>query len=356
MNPNEKQQNLESFSNGMFNGYNIFHHKNGHVELRVYDMGIEIESISSTDKGRKTGQSWKIKIDEEDLDFEAYKSKNQSLYEFVIEIDKQQRWSDLIDIIDIHARTSGRATEDDAIKMTWAFQRNNLMNDGKFNDANDLIKYYVLQDRLMTQVVKTNTMSKPIKLIAGADVAYNEELNIMVGAITVLNHETLEIVEQAYEVMKIEFPYIPGLFSFREIPPLINAFHKLSNKPDLIVCDGHGISHPKGIGMATHLGIELDTATIGCAKKRLVGYFDKDKLNPTKGSTSNLVWNDEIVGVALRTRDNTKPMFVSIGHKIDLETSIKYIMNMCKEYRLPETTRTSDSLANKILREEEARS
>jgi len=355
VNPKDENQNLEAYSNDLFNGYNLFHHEKS-VELRVYDMGIEIESISSTNEGKRTGSSWKIQINEEDLNFEKYISKNKDVYNFVVEADKLQRWSDLIDVINIYARTTGRATEEDAIKMTWAFERNKLMREGKYNESNDLMKYYVIQDKLSKQVIKTNAMSLPINLIAGADVAYNEEFNIMVGAITVLNPETFEIVEQAYEIMKIEFPYIPGLFSFREIPPLVKAFHKLNLKPDIIVCDGHGISHPKGIGMATHLGLELDIPTIGCAKKRLVGYFDKEKIKPTKGSTTNLIWNDEIVGSVLRTRDDTKPMFVSIGHKIDLETSIKYILKMCREYRLPETTRSSDSLVNRILKEEIARS
>ena len=173
----------------------------------------------------------------------------------------------------------------------------------------------------------------------------------MVGAITVLNAKTLEVIEESFEVMPIQFPYIPGLFSFREIPPLEIAFQKLKIKPNLIICDGHGVSHPKGIGMATHLGIKLNIPTIGCAKKKLIGHFDIEELKIEKGSTSNIIWSDEVIGVALRTRENTKPLYVSIGHKIDLETSIKYVLNMCKEYRQPETTRSADSLANRILKE-----
>ena len=141
------------------------------------------------------------------------------------------------------------------------------------------------------------------------------------------------------------------MFSFREIPPILEAYKKLEIKPDLIVCDAQGIAHPKNMGMASHLGLELDIPTIGCAKKRLVGVYDKSKLGQKRGSTENLVWDSEIVGVALRTQDNIKPMFVSIGHKISLETAIKWVLKLCSQYRQPETTRQADQLVNQLLKE-----
>ena len=119
----------------------------------------------------------------------------------------------------------------------------------------------------MNKVLENNLPEK-VEYIGGVDVAYNEEHKIMVGAIVVLDTQTFEIVDQATHEMSITFPYVPGLFSFREIPPILEAFRKLKIKPDIIVCDAHGIAHPKGVGMVTHLGVELDISTIGCAKKK----------------------------------------------------------------------------------------
>ena len=107
----------------------------------------------------------------------------------------------------------------------------------------------------------------------------------------------------------------------------------------------------KGVGMATHLGIELATPTIGCAKKRLIGSYDRSSLGADRGSTLSLSWNDQVVRVALRTQSNIKPMFVSIGHKIDLPTAIKWVLRLCPSYRLPETTRQADQLVNRLMKE-----
>jgi deoxyribonuclease V len=172
----------------------------------------------------------------------------------------------------------------------------------------------------------------------------------MVGAIVVINVETFEVIEQAFHKMKINFPYIPGLFSFRETPPLIEAFKKLSHKPDLIICDGHGIAHPKAAGMASHLGVELNIPTIGCAKKRLIGFYEKEKLNPARGSMEDLIWNSMMIGKVLRTQHNIKPVFVSIGHKVTLDTATNWVLKMAPKFRLPDTTRFADQLVNSLLK------
>ena len=128
------------------------------------------------------------------------------------------------------------------------------------------------------------------------------------------------------------------------------AIEKLEIKPDLIVCDGHGIAHPKGIGLASHLGVKLDIPTIGCAKKRLVGIYDKSKVGFERGNTQDLILNDAVVGIALRTQNDVKPMFVSIGHKVDLAIAKSWTLKLCTKYRLPETTRQSDHLVNSLLK------
>ena len=223
------------------------------------------------------------------------------------------------------------------------------MKEDTYKEHQDFSKYYIQQQELRKRVIEENQF-KEIKNIAGVDVAYNDEAQRMVGAIVVLNAETLEVVEKSSHEMDITFPYVPGLFSFREIPPILEAYKKLKIKPDLIVCDGHGIAHPKGIGMATHLGIELDVPTIGCAKKRLVGFFDKEKLESDRGSQHALFWDNREVGVALRTQSDTKPMFVSIGHRINLATAVDWVLKLCSKYRLPETTRQADQLVNRLMK------
>lgn len=233
----------------------------------------------------------------------------------------------------------------------WQEMRENNFIEKFYDNDLDFLPYYNLQNEMREKVIKEDRLPSAIKYIAGVDVAYHEVSQKMVGGIVVLDAETLEVVETALHEMEISFPYIPGLFSFREIPPLLEAYKKLNIKPDLIVCDAHGIAHPMGVGMATHLGIELDIPTIGCAKKRLVGYYDKEALGTQRGDSQSLIWDSQEVGKALRTQDNIKPMFVSIGHKISLETTCEWVLKLCPNYRLPETTRAVDHLVNQVLKE-----
>ena len=216
----------------------------------------------------------------------------------------------------------------------------------------NLKPYHDLQRKMSNQVIKTDEFGT-IRYIAGTDVAYHKHEDRMVGAFVVLDAKTLEVVDQAHHEMETTFPYIPGLFSFREIPPLLEAYQKLQIKPDLIVCDAQGIAHPKGVGMATHLGIELNVPTIGCAKKRLVGQFDANALAVARGSQQPLRMRDKTIGVALRTQDSIKPLFISIGHRIALATAIKWVLHLTPKYRLPETTRQADQLVNRVLKHSE---
>jgi deoxyribonuclease V len=147
------------------------------------------------------------------------------------------------------------------------------------------------------------------------------------------------------------FPYIPGMLSFREGPAIISAIKKLSQIPDLIIFDGHGIAHPKGFGIASHIGVILDIATIGCAKSCLVGEYVDPGLR--KGQWQYLYYKGKEVGVVLRTRDFVKPIFVSPGHKIDIKSSIDIVLNCVLRYRIPEPLRRADRLS-KIYKKEDA--
>jgi deoxyribonuclease V len=156
----------------------------------------------------------------------------------------------------------------------------------------------------------------------------------------------MEIIEQASFSEAVDFPYIPGLLTFREGPTLLKAFRKLSISSDVIIFDGHGISHPRGIGLASHIGLFLSIPSIGCAKTRLVGTYNEAGSEP--GDYSPLLYNDEIRGAVLRTKKNVKPVFVSQGHKIGLERAIGITLSSCRGYRLPEPTRKAHLAVNEI--------
>lgn len=205
----------------------------------------------------------------------------------------------------------------------------------------------LMQATLAKQVITHNEFNS-INTVAGVDVAYHEQSNQVVGAISVLDANTLELLETQVSIEEISFPYVPGLFSFRELPPLLNAFAKLTIKPDLIVCDGHGIAHPRRFGLACHLGVTLNLPTIGCAKAKLIGDFLP--VEQARGQMSDLIVNEEVIGKVLRTQQNVKPVFVSIGHKINLDTAVDRVLKLSPEYRLPETTRQADQLVNKTLK------
>ncbi len=205
------------------------------------------------------------------------------------------------------------------------------------------------QNRLKRLVISEDRLSAPLKTIAGVDVAYEKDGDRVVAAIVVLDAETLKIIESGVVSETVSFPYIPGLFSFRELPPVLAAFEKLSVKPDILVCDGQGFAHPRRFGLACHLGVILNRPTIGCAKKRLHGEYEMPGVK--RGDVSPLSDGDEIIGHVLRSQDNIKPVFVSVGHKVSLKTATDIILKLSPKYRLPETTRAADHAVNIAMKE-----
>ena len=174
-------------------------------------------------------------------------------------------------------------------------------------------------------------------VIAGVDISVSNSTGIARSAVVILNYPELEIVEIATAEDKLDFPYIPGLLSFREAPLILAACQKLSTNPDLILADGQGIAHPRRFGIASHLGLLLNTPTIGCAKSRLCGKHEP--VGMEAGSYAKLFDNGEIIGVALRTKTKVNPIYVSIGHKIDLPSAIDWVLQCCRRYRLPDPCR-----------------
>lgn len=181
-----------------------------------------------------------------------------------------------------------------------------------------------------------------IEWVAGVDVGFEENETTTVAAVAVLSFPGLERVESAIARHPTTFPYEPGFLSFREIPALLQALNKLEAIPDLIICDGQGIAHPRRFGLACHLGVLLDIPTIGAAKSLFIGTHAE--LGTEKGSWQPLKDGKEVIGAVVRSRTNVKPLYVSPGHRVSLESAIALVLRCTTEYRLPETTRWADSL------------
>ncbi len=188
--------------------------------------------------------------------------------------------------------------------------------------------------------------------VAGADVAFDRARGRACAAVVVIDLETMETVETATAVVPIVFPYVPGYLSFRELPALEAAWSKLAGRPDALVIDAHGYAHPRRMGLASHAGIEFDVPTVGCAKSILCGTVGS--LGEERGAWAPLVdpGTGEVIGRAVRTRTRVRPVYVSIGHRIDLPAATELILELTPggRYRFPETTRRADRLAGELKR------
>jgi deoxyribonuclease V len=205
-----------------------------------------------------------------------------------------------------------------------------------------------LQDELRSRVVPRPPAGFAPRLIAGADISIEKFSTRGFACIVVIDCETMETVDQATAVIEIGFPYVPGLLSFRELPAVQRAWDALVTKPDVVIFDGVGYAHPRRFGLACHGGVMLDTPSIGCAKSILVGRHGA--LDDDRGSTADLIDRGETVGVALRLRPAVSPVFVSIGHLIDLPTAVNVVQSMASGFRQPETTRRAHRLVNELRR------
>jgi deoxyribonuclease V len=199
-----------------------------------------------------------------------------------------------------------------------------------------------LQRELAKRVVREDRLDE-VRHIGGVDMAINEMNGMARAAVVLLSYPVLEIIEQHVYEEPVRMPYIPGLLSFREIPCILGAFDLLKKQPELLMVDGQGIAHPRRLGIASHLGLWLDLPTIGCAKSILTGHHGP--LSEEVGSWVPLEADREVIGAVLRTRARVKPMIISLGHRISLETSLRYVLACCKGYRLPEPTRLADKLS-----------
>jgi deoxyribonuclease V len=209
-----------------------------------------------------------------------------------------------------------------------------------------------IQLNLAKKVVTEGEVINP-HLIAGIDISAPDAQGVARGAVVALRYPELSIVEVEIAQGKVTMPYIPGLLSFRESPLILAACEKLYNVPDIILIDGQGIAHPRRVGLASHVGLFLDLPTIGCAKSILCGQHRP--VGEEAGSHAELLDNGELIGAALRTKSGVRPIYVSVGHKIDLASALQWVINCCRGYRLPEPTRLAHLAAGGMLPSEPSR-
>jgi deoxyribonuclease V len=206
-----------------------------------------------------------------------------------------------------------------------------------------------LQKSLRERVI-LKPLEREMETVAGADISFNKYETTLYAGIVVLRLPSLEVVEEVGVVSETEFPYVPGLLSFRESPPVLEAWSKLKTEPDAMMFDGQGIAHPRRVGIASHVGLIIERPTLGCAKSVLVGKYEEPP--PERGAWTPLVDKGEIIGAALRTKDRVNPIYVSPGHLIDLAGAIELTLQCNGGYRQPEPTRRAHLLVNALRRGE----
>lgn len=201
----------------------------------------------------------------------------------------------------------------------------------------------IIQQELASEVITSDQLTT-VQYVAGVDVGFTESGTITRAAVAVLSFPNLQLQEYALAYRPTTFPYVPGFLSFREVPAVLEALEKLSITPDLILCDGQGIAHPRKFGIACHLGVLTNIPAIGVAKSLLVGKHSE--LSDQRLAWQPLIYRGETIGAVLRTRTGVKPVYVSSGHRVSLTTAIDYVLRCTTKYRLPETTRWADKLAS----------
>lgn len=210
------------------------------------------------------------------------------------------------------------------------------------------------QQRLREKVISDRPLDLArVEKVAGTDISYLREKRLALGAVVLMSYPRLEVLETATSRVEVLFPYVPGLLSFRELPALLPALEKLEGVPDLILVDGQGIAHPRGFGLASHLGVLTGVPTIGCAKSRLLG--EAGEPGREVGDWVPLLHEGRTVGAVLRTRAGVKPLYVSVGHMVDLASAVEAVLACLRGFRLPEPQRRAHLLTEELKRGEKAR-
>ncbi len=212
-------------------------------------------------------------------------------------------------------------------------------------------KRAVAVQRALASRVRIEAPKRAIRLVAGVDCAFSRDGERCLAVAVVWDLQARELIEQRLAIRPLRFPYVPGLLSFREAPAVLAALRALRQTPDAIVCDGQGLAHPRRFGIACHVGVLCNMPTIGCAKSRLVG--EHREPGTKRGARAPLLHEGETIGSVLRTRDAVKPVYVSVGHRIDQPTAERIVLEAAIAYRLPEPTRLADRAVAKAKRNDE---
>jgi deoxyribonuclease V len=207
-------------------------------------------------------------------------------------------------------------------------------------------KAAIALQRELASHIETGPPLGDVELVAGADISYNRFSPTIYAGVVVVRLKDGEVIERSGVITKTAFPYIPGLLSFREAPAALQAFAKLKHRPDAVLLDGQGFAHPRRIGLASHIGIWLNLPCVGCAKSRLIGEFKAPKREA--GSWSDLIDKGEVIGRVVRTKTGVNPLYISVGHKIDLDSAMRLTLAACRGYRLPELTRQAHLFVNEL--------
>lgn len=200
--------------------------------------------------------------------------------------------------------------------------------------------------KTLAPLVRIQPLPSRFKVIGASDISYSRHSETLIAVIVSFAWPSLTQIESACHVCKATFPYVPGMLAFREAPPLIEAYRKIGRKPDVLLCDGQGIAHPKRFGLAAHLGLYLGIPTIGCAKSKLCGEHENVTLR--KGFSKPLIYNGEQVGLVFCSRDGVKPIYISPGHLADFASSKRIVSRCLRRFRVPEPLRVAHIEANRI--------
>jgi len=203
-----------------------------------------------------------------------------------------------------------------------------------------------IQLQLASLISLDDAFPKELSHVAGIDVGFEDGGKVTRAAVVILDFNSLKIVDSNLTKIKTTFPYVPGYLSFRELPAVLKAFEYITVKPDIILCDGQGIAHPRRLGIASHLGVLTNIPTIGVAKSRLIGSHKQP--GQLKGDKCLLYDGEDKIGYVLRSRDNVKPLYISPGHKVSLKSTCRLVLECTTKYRLPETTRAAHHLASEM--------
>lgn len=310
----------------------FFAFSNIDCNISIYSLSYQndffIDDFNCKNGAKSINASLIVFFSREDLNYENILNENQNILDEYFEVQ-----------YDLYSLNTFIDMSIDKVKYTKVMNAYLVSQDMQkylgITVLDTFMEKFVWQEEQIGKAINEDQLSTAIQFIGGVSVAYHDITQKIVAVVTVMNVDSQEIVDQAvYTEDKINM-HIPDIFGFNETMWTIKAFEKLSIKPQLVFCDGHGIEHPKNMGLATFLGIQLDIPTIGCAKKRLVGYYKKDDLGYDRGDYLELIFDATVVGKALRTKENSSPVYVSLGHKISLETSVDWVLKTTRTTRLP---------------------